>query len=119
MIRTRAWRFPAEGQRLVVSGEGGVPAVAATDPGGNPRIRLTQPRTWSITNTTVPADLVRHTLLQVALPPGSSMPLEWEPWLQANGLADLHRAGVITDLLPDWQPEDPTKPPFDPNVRSR
>ena len=43
-----------------------------------------------------PADLHRHTLLQVTVPPGSSMPLEWDPWLQAAGLADLRPAATLS-----------------------
>lgn len=49
------------GQRLVVSGEGAAPVAGgspAASPGGRPLLRLTQPREWSLTNTTVPADLV-------------------------------------------------------------
>ena len=44
----------------------------------------------------VPADLRRHTLLQVIVPPGSSMPLEWDPWLQAVRLADLRPAATLS-----------------------
>lgn len=44
----------------------------------------------------VPADLHRHTLLQVTVPSGSSMPLEWDPWLQAAGLADLRPAATLS-----------------------
>ena len=43
-----------------------------------------------------PADLHLHTLLQVMVPPGSSMPLEWDPWLQAAGLADLRPAATLS-----------------------
>lgn len=43
-----------------------------------------------------PADLLRHTLLQVLIPPGSSMPLEWDPWLQAVGLGDLRPAAMLS-----------------------
>ena len=44
----------------------------------------------------VPADLRRHTLLQVAAPPGTSMPLEWEPWLRAVGLERFEPAATMT-----------------------
>jgi LysR family transcriptional regulator, glycine cleavage system transcriptional activator len=43
-----------------------------------------------------PADLQHHTLLQVAIPPGSTMPDEWGPWLQAAGLAGLRPAATLT-----------------------
>lgn len=43
-----------------------------------------------------PADLRRHTLLQVVIPPGTNMPLEWDPWLQAMGLADLRPAATLS-----------------------
>lgn len=43
-----------------------------------------------------PADLHRHTLLQVAVPPGSGVPLEWEPWLQAVGLGKIEPAATLT-----------------------
>jgi len=42
------------------------------------------------------ADLRLHTLLQVTVPPGSSMPLEWESWLSAVGQADLQPAGMLS-----------------------
>lgn len=38
---------------------------------------------------TAPADLARHTLLQVSASPGIGMPVEWESWLQALGLTAL------------------------------
>ncbi len=44
----------------------------------------------------VPADLRMHTLLQVVIPPGTNMPLEWDPWLQAVGLPDLHPAATLS-----------------------
>ncbi|HSQ05942.1 MAG TPA: transcriptional regulator GcvA, partial [Burkholderiales bacterium] len=43
-----------------------------------------------------PADLRLHTLLQVPVPSSSSMPLEWDPWLQAVGLADLRPAATLS-----------------------
>ena len=43
-----------------------------------------------------PADLRRHTLLQIAVPPGAGVPLEWQPWLQAVGLGDLEPAATLT-----------------------
>src|SRR5262249_45331404 len=43
-----------------------------------------------------PADLRLHTLLQVPVPPSSSMPLEWDPWLRAVGLADLRPAATLS-----------------------
>jgi DNA-binding transcriptional LysR family regulator len=43
-----------------------------------------------------PADLRHHTLLQVAVPAGSAVPLEWAPWLQAVGLGDLEPAATLT-----------------------
>lgn len=45
---------------------------------------------------TTPADLCRHTLLQVVIPPGTDMPLEWDPWLQAVGLAELQPAATLS-----------------------
>ena len=42
-----------------------------------------------------PADLRFHTLLQVTSG-GGGMPLEWAPWLQAVGLADLQPASTLT-----------------------
>jgi LysR family glycine cleavage system transcriptional activator len=44
----------------------------------------------------VPADLARHTLLQVSDPKMSGMPLEWAPWLQAVGLTELQPASSLT-----------------------
>jgi len=43
-----------------------------------------------------PADLRLHTLLQVLIPPGTDMPLEWDPWLQAVGLAELQPAATLS-----------------------
>jgi DNA-binding transcriptional LysR family regulator len=43
-----------------------------------------------------PADLAHHTLLQISLPPGTSVPLEWQPWLQAVGLGHLEPAAMHT-----------------------
>ncbi len=43
-----------------------------------------------------PADLARHTLLQVAMPPGPAMPLEWQSWLRAVGAADVEPAATLT-----------------------
>ncbi len=44
----------------------------------------------------VPADLVHHTLLQVADAGGSAMPLEWEPWLRQLGQPQLQPAARLT-----------------------
>jgi len=43
-----------------------------------------------------PRDLRLHTLLQVAAMAGAGMPLEWSPWLQAVGLADLQPASTLS-----------------------
>ena len=44
-----------------------------------------------------PADLTRHTLLHLAMDGDSSgMPAEWEPWLNAWGLADLRPAARLS-----------------------
>jgi DNA-binding transcriptional LysR family regulator len=43
-----------------------------------------------------PADLARHTLLQVAGPLGSGMPMEWQSWLQAVGVPELEPAALLT-----------------------
>jgi len=45
---------------------------------------------------TTPADLRLHTLLEVVIPPATNMPLEWDPWLQAVGLADLRPAARLS-----------------------
>ncbi|MES2717581.1 MAG: LysR substrate-binding domain-containing protein [Pseudomonadota bacterium] len=43
-----------------------------------------------------PADLVHHTLLQVSDAGGSSMPLEWEPWLRQLGQPQLQPHSRLT-----------------------
>ncbi len=43
-----------------------------------------------------PADLRRHTLLQVSEKPQAGMPMEWAPWLSAVGLADLQPAASLS-----------------------
>ena len=44
-----------------------------------------------------PQDLAAHTLLQMEPSiSGSGMPVEWEPWLQAMGLAGLEPAGRLS-----------------------
>ncbi len=43
-----------------------------------------------------PADLRLHALLQVVIPPGTNMPLEWDPWLQAVGLTELRPAATLS-----------------------
>jgi DNA-binding transcriptional LysR family regulator len=43
-----------------------------------------------------PADLARHTLLQVAGPLGSGMPMEWQSWLKAVGVPDLEPSAMLT-----------------------
>lgn len=43
-----------------------------------------------------PADLRLHTLLQMSNDMGKGMPLEWDPWLQAMGLADLQPASTLS-----------------------
>ena len=43
-----------------------------------------------------PADLARHTLLQLNLTVTGGMPIEWEPWLQSVGLPDLEPAARLT-----------------------
>ncbi len=40
-------------------------------------------------------------------------------WLSGHELFMHAKAGVITDLIPAWQPEEPSTPPFDPNIRAR
>ncbi|MEZ5851905.1 MAG: hypothetical protein R3D68_14765 [Hyphomicrobiaceae bacterium] len=40
-------------------------------------------------------------------------------WLSGHELFAHANAGVITDLIPAWQPENPQTPPFDPNIRAR
>ena len=48
-----------------------------------------------------PADLHLHTLLQVSVPHTSSVPLEWDPWLQAVDLAGLRPAATLSFTLYD------------------
>lgn len=43
-----------------------------------------------------PADLRHHTLLQLVPAVGTGMPLEWESWLQAAGLAGLQPAATLS-----------------------
>jgi len=43
-----------------------------------------------------PADLARHTLLQVMPDQPSEMPLEWESWLQALGLPQVQPRSILT-----------------------
>ena len=43
-----------------------------------------------------PADLRRHTLLQVSAMGHGGMPIEWGPWLQAAGLADLEPRATLS-----------------------
>jgi len=43
-----------------------------------------------------PSDLRRHTLLQVVLPPGTNVPLEWDPWLRAVGFSELRPAATLS-----------------------
>lgn len=43
-----------------------------------------------------PADLHAHTLLQIEGMPSSGMPMEWQSWLQSNGLPDLEPRSVLT-----------------------
>jgi LysR family transcriptional regulator, glycine cleavage system transcriptional activator len=43
-----------------------------------------------------PADLARHTLLQLNPSVTGGMPLEWEPWLQAVGLPGLQPAATLS-----------------------
>lgn len=45
---------------------------------------------------TAPADLVHHTLLHVSDAGGTSMPLEWEPWLQQLGQPNLQPQARLT-----------------------
>jgi hypothetical protein len=35
-------------------------------------------------------------------------------WLSGHELSEVHKAGIITRLLPSWQPQEPRNPPFDP-----
>lgn len=43
-----------------------------------------------------PADLHAHTLLQIEGMSGTGMPMEWQSWLQSNGLPDLEPRSVLT-----------------------
>jgi LysR family glycine cleavage system transcriptional activator len=43
-----------------------------------------------------PADLARHTLLQLNPSVTGGVPLEWDPWLQAVGLPGLQPAAVLS-----------------------
>ena len=43
-----------------------------------------------------PQDLAAHTLLQMEPSISGGMPVEWEPWLQAMGLADLEPAARLS-----------------------
>jgi DNA-binding transcriptional LysR family regulator len=43
-----------------------------------------------------PADLARHTLIDLAPMPVAAMPSEWQTWLQAAGLPDLEPASTIS-----------------------
>jgi LysR family glycine cleavage system transcriptional activator len=43
-----------------------------------------------------PADLHRHTLLLLAMKPGSTMPVDWQAWLRAVGADDFEPAASLT-----------------------
>lgn len=43
-----------------------------------------------------PADLARHTLIDLAPAPRSDMPTEWQTWLRSSGLPDLEPATWIS-----------------------
>ncbi len=43
-----------------------------------------------------PADLARHTLLQIDNKPGSTLPFEWQTWLRAAGAGDTEPAATLT-----------------------
>jgi LysR family transcriptional regulator, glycine cleavage system transcriptional activator len=44
-----------------------------------------------------PADLRRHTLLEIATPPGArGMPNEWQSWLAAAGASDVEPAAMLS-----------------------
>lgn len=43
-----------------------------------------------------PADLARHTLLQITPVPTPGMPMEWGPWLRAAGVPDLEPAATLS-----------------------
>jgi DNA-binding transcriptional LysR family regulator len=63
----------------------------ATLPVCSPRLAKSRARPLK-----TPADLRHHTLLQVEVPPGASVPLEWQPWLLAVGLGDLEPAAMLS-----------------------
>lgn len=44
----------------------------------------------------LPADLARHNLIQLQSPPTAGMPVEWQPWLQAMGVAELEPLSTLT-----------------------
>ena len=48
------------------------------------------------TQLKVPADLRHHTLLEVESMGGSGAPVEWNSWLQANGVPDLEPRSKLT-----------------------
>lgn len=50
---------------------------------------------------------------------GRYLTLPGKYWLSGYELFHRKGAGIITGLLPSWQPEPPSVPPFDPRVRSR
>jgi DNA-binding transcriptional LysR family regulator len=43
-----------------------------------------------------PSDLQHHTLLEVMVPRGAGVPLEWEPWFEATGLSALQPAARLS-----------------------
>jgi len=43
----------------------------------------------------VPADLERHTLLTIDMPPGTPPTVDWEPWLQVMGLETVRPASTL------------------------
>ena len=44
----------------------------------------------------VPADLARHTLLQMDTQPGRGLPLEWQSWFRAMGLGPITPAAMLS-----------------------
>ena len=42
-----------------------------------------------------PADLVHHTLLAVDMPQGMALTVDWEPWIQVMGLAELRMKNTV------------------------
>lgn len=40
-------------------------------------------------------------------------------WLSGRELYERRGAGVITEMLPSWQPEEPIRPPFEPQLQHR